>query len=149
MPEDGKALVRRFWDEFVNQKDLDAPQKYYARNFVWHEPDQDMRDFAEVKRFAYMYFEAFPYVAITIEDLMLAEDDKVVSRYTCRGTHRGETGEFSLSTGRRFELEEITIHRFEGEKMVEHWECYDNLSFVQQLDLTIDPNRPVRGLTAN
>ncbi len=149
MPEDRKAVVRRFLEDFVNQKDLNAPRKYYAANFVWHEPDQDVRDFEEVKRFAYMYFEAFPDVTITIEDVLLAEDDKVVCRLRARGTHRSETAEFGLSTGRQFDFEGITIHRFEGEKMVEHWERYDNLSFVRQLGLPVDPSRPVRGWTSN
>jgi hypothetical protein len=33
------------------------------------------------------------------------------------------------------ELQGITIHRFEGGKIVEEWECYDNLSVMQQLGL--------------
>jgi hypothetical protein len=33
------------------------------------------------------------------------------------------------------ELEGITIHRFEGGKIVEEWERYDNLSLLQQLEL--------------
>jgi predicted ester cyclase len=33
------------------------------------------------------------------------------------------------------ELKGITIHRFEGDKIVEEWERYDNLSVMQQLGL--------------
>ena len=149
MSEDRKDLVRSFWEEFVNHKDLDAPEEFYTLNFVWHEPDQYIFDFEQVSRFASMYFEAFPDVTITLDEVLLAEDEKVVSRWTARGTHQGETEEFGLPTGRRFELEGITIHRFEGEKIAEHWERYDNLGFAQQLGLAVDPSKLVRGWTAN
>jgi predicted ester cyclase len=36
------------------------------------------------------------------------------------------------------ELKGITIHRFEGGKIVEEWEAYDNLSVLQQLGLVPD-----------
>lgn len=36
-----------------------------------------------------MFFSAFPDIDITIED-MVAEGDKVVTRYTFRGTHTGD-----------------------------------------------------------
>jgi len=149
MSEDKKDLVRRLWKQFVNQKNLDAPAEYYTPNFVWHEPDQYIFDFEQVSRFASMYFEAFPDVTITLDEVLLAEDEKVVVRWTARGAHQGETEEFGRPTGRRFEFEGITIHRFEGEKIAEHWERYDNISFAQQLGLAVDPSKLVRGWTAN
>jgi predicted ester cyclase len=66
---------------------------------------------------------------------MIAEGDKVVSRYTIRGTHQGETEEFGPPTGKQVELEGITRHRIEDGKIVEEWERYDNLSILQQLGL--------------
>jgi predicted ester cyclase len=59
----------------------------------------------------------------------------VVTRYTVRGTHRGETEEFGPPTEKQMELEGITIHRFEGGKIAEERERYDNLSLLQQLGL--------------
>jgi predicted ester cyclase len=38
-------------------------------------------------------------------------------------------------TGRQVELKGITISRIEGGKIVEDWDSYDNLSFLQQLGL--------------
>ena len=66
---------------------------------------------------------------------MIAEGDKVVTRYTIRGTHQGETEEFGPPTGKEVELEGITIHRIEDGKIVEEWERYDNLRMLQQLGL--------------
>jgi predicted ester cyclase len=59
----------------------------------------------------------------------------VVTRYTIRATHQGETEEYGPLTGKRVELKGITIHRIEGGKIVEEWERYDNLSILQQLGL--------------
>ena len=72
--------------------------------------------------------------AANVEDV-IAEGDKVVTRYTIRGTHQGETEEFGPPTGKEVELEGITIHRIEDGKIVEEWERYDNLRMLQQLGL--------------
>ncbi len=134
MSEENKALVRRGWEEIVNQKNLDALEEFYAPDFVWHEPDREVRGYEQGRQYASTFFEAFPDVGISVEDV-LAEDDKVVSRWTARGTHEGETEDFGPPTGRQIELEGITIHRFEGDKIVEEWERWDNLSLLQQLGL--------------
>ena len=133
MSEENKALAQRSW-EIVNQRDPDTIQEFYADDLVWHEPDQDVHGSEEAKRFLALYFRAFPNLTHTVEDV-IAEGDKVVTRYTIRGTHQGETEEFGPPTGKHLELEGITIHRIEDGKIVEEWERYDNLSVLQQLGL--------------
>jgi steroid delta-isomerase-like uncharacterized protein len=81
-----------------------------------------------------MYLSAFPDLHATVEDV-IAEGDKVVTRYTVRGTHQGEIEEFGPPTGRQVEIKGLTMHRIEGGKIVEEWERYDNLSVLQQLGL--------------
>jgi predicted ester cyclase len=56
---------------------------------------------------------------------VIAEGDQVVTRYTVRSTHQGETEVFGPPTEKQMELEGITIHRFEGGKIVEEWERYE------------------------
>ena len=134
MSEENKALARDSWERTVNQRDLDAVEEIYAPDFVWHEPDQDIRGYEQGRQFASTFFDAFPDINITVEDA-IAEGDQVATRYTLRGTHRGETEEFGPPTERQTQLEGITIHRIEGGKIVEEWERYDNLSVMQQLGL--------------
>ena len=132
--EENKALARRAW-EIVSPDNLDhLLEEVYASDLVWHEPDRDIRGYEQAKQFVSTFFEAFPDINISVEDV-IAEGDKVVSRYTIRGTHQGETEEFGPPTGRQMELEGITIHRFEDGKIVEEWERYDNLSALQQLGI--------------
>jgi steroid delta-isomerase-like uncharacterized protein len=131
MSEENKALARRSW-ELVDNPDL--LDEVYAADLVWHEPDQDIQGSEEAKQFIARYKSAFPDMNVTVEDV-IAEGDKVVSRWTIRGTHQGEIEEFGPPTGRQVELEGLTLHRIEGGQIVEEWDRYDNLSFMQQLGL--------------
>ena len=131
MSEENKDLARRSWEAVDNPDLID---EVYAADLVWHEPDQDIQGYEQAKQFVSTFFAAFPDLNISVEDL-IAEGEKVVSRYTFRGTHQGETEEFGPPTGRTFELEGISMHRFEDGKIVEEWEAYDNLSLLQQLGL--------------
>jgi len=134
MSEENKALARSSWEEIVNKQNPQAIDEVYAPNFVWHEPDQDIQGSEQARQFASTFFDAFPDINISVEDV-IAEGDKAVTRYTIRGTHQGETEEFGPPTEKQMELKGITIHRFEGDKIVEEWEAYDNLSVMQQLGL--------------
>jgi steroid delta-isomerase-like uncharacterized protein len=131
MSEENKALVRRSWEAADNPDIID---EVYTPDLVWHDPGQDIRGSEEAKQFVTMYKTAFPDLSPTVEDV-IAEGDKVVSRWTIRGTHQGEIEEFGPPTGKQIELEGITIHRIEGGKIVEEWNRYDNLGVLQQLGL--------------
>jgi len=63
---------------------------------------------------------------------IIAEEDKVVSRFTFQGTH---TGEFMgiAPTGREVTVMQISIDRIADGKIVEHWGLVDQLSLLQQL----------------
>jgi steroid delta-isomerase-like uncharacterized protein len=131
--EENKALARRAW-EIVSQDDLDRIEEVYAPDLVWHEPDQEVRGIEEGKQYVSEALTAFPDAQVSVEDV-IAEGDKVVTRYTIRATHQGVTEEYGPPTGKRVELKGITIHRIEGGKIVDEWERYDNLSILQQLGL--------------
>jgi steroid delta-isomerase-like uncharacterized protein len=135
--EENKDLARRSWEMLVNQQNPDAIDELYAADFVWHEPDQDIRGSEAARQFLSMYLSAFPDIHVTVED-EVAEGDKVVTRWTIRGTHRGELMGVA-PTGSQIELKGITIHRIEGGKIVEEWEMYDNLGIMQQLGVVTLP----------
>ncbi len=126
-----KAMALRSWQLLENP---DILEEVYAPDLVWHEPDQEVRGYEEVRNFVSMYKTAFPDLHVTVEDAIV-QGDKVVTRYTVRGTHQGEIEEFGPPTGRQVELEGITIHRIEDGKIVEEWERYDNLGILQQIGL--------------
>ena len=114
MSEENKDLVTRSWEASNNPDIID---EVYAPDFVWHEPDQDIRGHEEARQFIAMYTTAFPDLNATVEDV-IAEGDKAVTRWTIRGTHQGEIEEFGPPTGKQAEIQGISIHRIEGDKIV-------------------------------
>ena len=137
MSEENKDLARRSWEMLVNDQNPDSIDELYTPDFVWHEPDQDIHGFEEARQFLSTYLTAFPDIRVSVEEA-IAEGDKVVTRWTIRGTHQGELEEFGPPTGKQIEIKGITIHRIEDGKIAEEWERYDNLSIMQQLGLVPD-----------
>ena len=130
MSEENKALVRRSWAT----DDPDVLDETYTPDAVWHLPDREIQGTEQFKQYVTEYSTAFPDGSVSVED-EIAEGEKVVNRFTLRGTHQGETEEFGPPTGRQVELKGITISRVEGGKIVEEWQAYDNLGVMQQLGL--------------
>ena len=86
-----------------------------------------------------MYRSAFPDIQFTIEDL-IAEGDKIVTRYTARGTHRGDLQGIP-PTGRQVTVTGIIISRFANGKFVEGWLDFDALGMLQQLGVIPAPGQ--------
>jgi len=68
----------------------------------------------------------------------IVEGDKVVSRGTLRGTHRGEFQGIP-PTGKRIEVTWISIDRIADGKIAEHRVEQDNLGMLQQLGVIPGP----------
>ena len=136
MSEENKAVARREIEELFGRGNLDAAEEIYAPNYVGHEPTfGDVHGVEGAKQFAATYRQAFPDIQTTMED-QVAEGDKVVTRFTSRGTHQGESEDFGPPTGNRIEVTGITIERFSEEgKIVEDWTNFDALGLMQQLGL--------------
>jgi len=75
---------------------------------------------------------------ITIED-EIAEGDKVVTRFTSRGTHQGELWGIP-ATGREVEVTSVSTNRIGGVKIAEHWTSADRLGMKQQLGVIEQPS---------
>jgi len=134
--EENKALVRRAWDG-VSQGNLDVIEEVYAHDLVWHESDEDIHGVEAARQFVTIYLDAFPDMRITVEDL-IAEGDKVTSRWTAHGTHQGELLGIPPS-GNQVTITGITIHRIEDDRIAEEWEMPDNLGMMQQIGAIPEP----------
>ncbi len=135
--QENRIVVRRELEEIFSQGgNLDVAEEIYAPNYVGHEPTfGDVHGVEGAKQFAATYRQAFPDVQTTMED-QVAEGDKVVTRFTARGTHQGESEDFGPPTGNRIEVTGITIEQFSEEgKIVEDWTNFDALGLMQQLGL--------------
>ena len=136
--EENKAIELRFLEEVVNKGNLAVMDEIIAANFVDHTalpgvaPDRE-----GYKQFFAMTRSAFPDFHSTLED-MIAEGDKVVQRFTARGTNKGEWMG-NAPTGKRIELGGIAIHRLASGKIVENWASMDMLGMMMQLGVVPPP----------
>ena len=142
MSEQNKAIVRRSFDELFSQGDLRVADDVFAADYVGHDPamPQPIRGPTEFKRFVTMYRTAFPDLVLTVED-QLAEGDRVVTRFTARGTNRGPLMGIP-PTGRKVTITGISIDRMVDGKSAESWTNYDLLGMMQQLGILPGPNVP-------
>src|SRR5215203_4282303 len=112
-------------------------------DFVLYDPYIDteaVRGVQTVKENIKWFHNVFPDLTCTIED-QVAEGEKVVSRYTIRGTHQGEEFFGVPATGKRMEMRGIQIDRFEGGKLVEERAEFDLLGVLQQLGTIPEPEQ--------
>jgi steroid delta-isomerase-like uncharacterized protein len=130
--ERNKAVVRRFIEEVQNRKNMDLFDELNAPDFVnLSAPPGMPTDREGGKMFLGGFLNAFPDSQITIDD-MIAEGDRVVTKKTFTGTHTGEFGGIPAS-GNSVTLQYVDILRLRDGKIIEHWLCMDQLTFLQQL----------------
>lgn len=130
--EDNKALMRRYDEEVFARKNLAAIDEFISPDHVDHTLPPGLPTGREGTRQAIdMYLKAFPDLSLTVDD-MIAEGDKVVTRYTTHGTNRGPLGPIP-PTGRRVSVSSVNVARIADGKIVEEWGIDDRLSMLQQL----------------
>jgi steroid delta-isomerase-like uncharacterized protein len=135
--DDNKSLVRRFYDEALNARRLDAIDELALADYIEHEPLPGQRDgLVGLKDRASMLIEGLTST-FTIHD-MIAEGDRVVVRWSNAGTHSREFLGIP-PTGRSFDFAGIDIYRIENGRMAEHWHVVDQLTMLQQLGLLPAP----------
>jgi steroid delta-isomerase-like uncharacterized protein len=133
MSEQNKNAVRRLVEEVWNKGNFSLADQLFAPTYVHHDastPDVGRGAEGEKKR-ASLYRTAFHDFRLTIEDI-LAEGETVTTRWSCRGTHKGDLSGIA-PTGKQFAISGMTIARFADGKMVEGWVNWDALGLMQQL----------------
>ena len=129
--EENKAMVRRIFEEVIVKGNLSAVDEIMASNYVYHFPGQDVKGPEGFKEFVKMMRTAFPDLSMTIED-QIAEGDKVATRETMRGTHKGDFMGIA-ATGKQVTFTGMVIVHFQDGKEVEAWGSPDMLGLFQQL----------------
>ncbi len=117
--EANKAVVQRLFEAF-NQGDLGALDELIAADHIDHTPFPVRTPGREGwKQTVAMLRTAFPDMQQTIDDL-LADGDKVVARWTGRGTHQGSYRGIA-STGLPVAITGIHIFRIADGQIAESW----------------------------
>ncbi len=132
-----KELIRRFYDEVWNKGNTDFVFQVFADSYVRHDlrPGNPPTGAAGQKQVADDFRAAFPDVHYET-DLLIAEDDYVVARWTMQGTNTGQWGK-ELPTGKAVKMSGVNIFRFQDGKVVEIWNHRDDLGMREQLGAPI------------
>jgi steroid delta-isomerase-like uncharacterized protein len=133
MSAENIAVVRRLIDEVWNQRAFDVLDELFAADAIISESGVPfpIRGPLCAKEGIGAACAAFPDVRVSIEDI-IAADDKVVVRWSCHGTHRGELQGIP-PTNRPMTMTGMAIYRFAGGKIVEEWMENNTLGMLRQL----------------
>ena len=133
---DGKAIVRRFFDEAWNQNRVAELNEYISADNIHRGPSDDgPRGPEQIRQGIKRWRTGFPDFRYQIEAL-IAKDDLVTARVTMIGTHTGILSFASRilpPTGKLLRTTEIFIFRIAGGKIIEFWATWDRLSALEQL----------------
>ena len=128
--EKNKEFIQVFTDDFWNQHNIDAFEKYFTADFIYHPADGDLNG-EQYKGLCQVYIAAFPDLHITTDDL-IAEGDKVVKVWTANCTNKGDFMGIP-ATGKSIVVKGIEMFRISDGKIAELWASADNLGMMQQL----------------
>jgi steroid delta-isomerase-like uncharacterized protein len=125
---DPRALVDAYVD-MLTTHDADLVDRFIAPDYVNH--NVVVADGREANRaFWSGFFIGLPDVVATMEDVVIS-GDRVVGRFTYRGTHLGELMGIP-ATGARVEMRSIDIWRVEDGMLAEHWDELNLMEVFQQ-----------------
>ncbi len=137
---ENKTIARRFNEDVWGRGDEAALDELFAPDFIDHgalpgqTPDREGH-----KQILAAFRSAFPDLNVITEDI-IAEGDKVVSRWSARGTHQGDLMGIA-PTGNEVTFRGIDVLRIVGGKVVERWAEYNALEVMQQLGVVPPPEQ--------
>jgi steroid delta-isomerase-like uncharacterized protein len=133
--EDNKQAARRFYQEVINGRNLDAMDELLISDGVDHTFGSQNAE--QAKQFFGMVQQAFPDLHAEVHDV-IAEGELVAARVTYSGTHEGEFVGIP-GTGRQTQTSGVDFFRMQDGKQAEHWGGPDMASLLQQLGVMPAP----------
>ena len=144
---DNKALVRRHFKEFFNERDLGRAAEVCATDYVEHAvaPFGDAEPGAvdgpeHVRETVAWLTDQYADLRMDVEALV-AEGDLVAARVLSVGTHTGQAGHVLPPTGKCFSSHQTHWFRITDGKLAEHWATRDDLRTMLQLGVIKPPGR--------
>jgi predicted ester cyclase len=116
--------AKRALEEVCSARDLAALPDVYHPDFVDHVNSLEYRGHEGARKSVALYKALFPDLRFVVED-QVTQGDRVASRWTLHGTHRG----------RQVKLSGIVISRFQDGRIIEDHAASDTMELVRQLGL--------------
>jgi steroid delta-isomerase-like uncharacterized protein len=138
MSNANKEVICAFIEEVINQRRLERADDLVKEDFIELDPLPGQQQGREgLKEVISQMQTAFPDLRWVVDE-MVAEDDKVVSRFHWTGTHQGNFLGIP-ATGRSVTVNGVVIDRLESGKMADSRILMDTLGMMQQLGVIPAP----------
>ena len=136
--DQNKALVLQWYEE-LGKGNIEKGFEACAPDYRLYFPSNTSTPLTKEQNLeiALQTYQAFPDTVNEIKDIV-AVDDKVIVRGVDIATHTQEFQGFP-PTGKKLEVSWVIIFRFEEGKIVEAWEEFDSLGWMQQLGYELKP----------
>lgn len=127
------TVIRTLFDEVYSKGNVNKCNEIFSQDLKIHDValGNQFRGLQGMKEAETLYTAAFPGKKATIED-MYTVDDKVIVRWRCKGTHKGEFNGYA-PTNKPIDVSGISIYRFANNKIVEAWQSWDRLGLYEQI----------------
>jgi predicted ester cyclase len=141
--ESNKAIVRRYFEEALDKRNLDVLDEIVAIDCVIHRPEasEPIRGLKAFKHALERILQVYSEFTTTIHDL-IAEEDRVACRLSRRAVNRGDwtsrLGRHAVA-GKTVSWPAIAIFRIRDGKIAEEWVNRDELGML--IELSILPSR--------
>jgi steroid delta-isomerase-like uncharacterized protein len=132
MSGENKARIREFIDRVLTAGDIEATGEYFHEDMVEEVPFPGQGPGLQgLKETLTRIRHAFPDSKWVVEE-QIAEGNKVLTRFTWLGTHRGEFLGIP-ATNRAVRVWGMVIDRFDDDKVKSTRILFDTLGMMQQL----------------
>lgn len=131
MSVENETLVRRFFEEFCNQRRGEVADELVTEDYLSHGPQAPPAEGPDGVRERVGLYQDAVDGHWNVEEIFSA-GDRVVARWTGTGTHRGELMGIE-PTGLPISVDAISIFRIADGKITEEWTVWDALGLLQQV----------------
>ncbi len=134
LKDKNEIIAHRFFDEVFNQGRLSVVDEIFHPQYVGYSSASftgPIQGREGIKKFVTVYRTAFPDIHFTFEDTLTA-GQKVVVRWTTRGTHKGKLMDI-LPTGKLIDIAGIGIAQIVNGQIFRSLSQVNVLSMMQQL----------------
>ena len=137
--ESNKSIVRRYFEEVVDNRKLEILDEIVSMDCVIHRPEvsEPIRGLEAFRHALERILQVYSEFRTTIQDL-IAEKDRVACRLTHRAVNRGEwtsrLGPHAVA-GRTVTWRAMAIFRFHDGIIAEEWVSRDELGMLIELGI--------------
>ncbi len=137
-----EVLAHRWHMDLVQAGNLAVADEILTSDFIAHVNGQEVRGVDGAKQLATMLRTAFPDLAITHHEAIVA-GNRVAIRWSSESTHQGAYLGVPPS-GKPIHLEGLDLLHLQDGKIAEVWIAYDNRSALQQMGALAEPGEATR-----